>query len=88
MSTRHKVYRWLRKSKGSFVRLLVLNIFVFVITGGIMIVLNRILGHDMAQRGGMEAWMFYLVGFSGILTLNTIIELMGEGYQPETRRRA
>ena len=83
MPLRFRIYRWFRRSPGAFVRHLLANVIVFFAFAILVIGLNRVLGHDMAERGGMEIWYGFLVGFSSILTLNTIIELLGTNYDEQ-----
>lgn len=86
MSLRFRIYRFLRKSRGSLTRYMLVNAIVFAFFYALPIVMSIFLEHDMTRRGGMQAWYGFLLAFSSILTLNTIIELMGTGYEKEPRR--
>jgi len=81
MSLRFRFYRVMRRSKGSLMRLIVANILTIVGVGLLVSLINMRIG-NIEERYGLVVWYSFLLGFSGLVTLNTVIELCGIGYSP------
>jgi hypothetical protein len=84
MPLRHQIYRYFRKSPGSLMRFILANVVVMVGLGVMVGLIDMRLG-DYSVRWGLVVWESFLVGFSGIVAMNTLIEMCGNGY-PEDKR--
>ena len=79
MSWRFRFYRWLRDSRGAGYRWTAINIALILALGVLAGVLDATLG-DLDPRWGLTVWFAFILAFSGVLTFNTILNMMGIGY--------
>lgn len=86
MSLRFRIYRFFRRSKGSLLRLIAANIATIVGFGLLVGLINMKLG-NIEEKYGLVVWFSFLIGFTGIVVLNAVIELCGTGYSSASGER-
>lgn len=86
MSWRFRIYRWLRDSPGAGYRWTAANLVVIFGLGTLAGVLDASLG-DLDVRWGLAVWFAAILAFAGMLTFNTVLNMMGIGYDEWKARR-
>lgn len=86
MSLRFRIYRFFRRSKGSLLRLIAVNIATMGGFGLLVGLINMRLG-NIEEKYGVVVWFSFLIGFTGIVVLNAVIELCGTGYSSASSER-
>ena len=79
MSFRFRLYRWFRDSPGAGYRWTAANLTVISGLGATALVLDAALG-DLDVRWGLAVWFAGILAFAGVLTFNTVLNMMGIGY--------
>lgn len=79
MPLRFRIYRTMRRSRGSLMRLVMANAVTMVGIGLLVALINMRIG-NIEEKYGLVVWYSFLMGFSAIVVLNAIIELCGTGY--------
>lgn len=86
MSLRFRIYRFFRRSKGSLLRLVAANIVAMGGFGLLVGLINMRLG-NIEEKYGIVVWFSFLIGFTGLVVLNAVIELCGTGYSSSSSER-
>ena len=79
VSWRFQFYRWFRDSPGAGYRWTAANLVVIAGLGTLALVMDAALG-DLDVRWGLAAWFAGILAFAGVLTFNTVLNMMGIGY--------
>jgi len=79
MSFRFRFYRWFRDSPGAGYRWTAANLAVILGLGALVGVLDAALG-NLDVRWGLAVWSAFVLALSGMLVFNTVLNMMGIGY--------